>query len=139
MSGQFPLSKDSDFRLPDFKRSVKSKESWRSDYAKLKTDKKRLKYLHYRDNLMGRNSVTRIAVIIERAQTYKRDSFGIFGIFFCKLCKKVYEISRLTGYKNLRKKAELTYYDYGCSLGKPRKDCPYCSGTEASYKLTDLS
>ena len=60
MGGRFPLGKDSDFRLPDFKRSntIKKQKCFQSEYAKLNTEEKRIKYLHYRFDLMCKQIVS---------------------------------------------------------------------------------
>ena len=111
------------------------KEAWRSEYSNIGTEKKRLKYLGYWDSLMGKNCVTRTVVTTGRIQESREHISEIFKIFYCVLCKRVYEISRLVGYKRkLKQIAELSYYEDGCSLGKPRKDCPYCAGTNLNYK-----
>lgn len=59
MSGQFPLDKDTNFDLPSITEHTRNdtKTSKRSVYAGLNTEKRRLKHLWYRDDLMCRQIV----------------------------------------------------------------------------------
>ena len=58
MSGQ--LLYDPKFKLPPFERlnTVKKEKGFRTEYAKLATEPKRLKHLGYRDDIMCRHIVS---------------------------------------------------------------------------------